>query len=960
MSLANKRSEMKAFYEVVVIGSGYGGSIAASRFAEKGYEVCILERGKEYKEGDFPKDGIQALTQFQSNIMPFKAPNRLLDMKIYEDAAVLVGSGLGGTSLINAGVTVRPEPKLFEDPRWPEEIRKDCHNFEAIYQKVERFLDVQIYPGGTPGFQHLPRIKKMGKLANLTGHKFKSVPVAVNFKAGFTNIAGQTMKACVGCGSCITGCNFGAKNTLDKNYLPHAKKLGANIFTQICVSHVKKIADFDYEVYFWDVPAFVPQAKLKPSDLKVVRAQQVVLAAGAMGSPEILLRSRDMNKLALSPQIGKGFSLNSGTIALIYNSDFPVHTVGFSSRKRPDRRLARDDRRNSSEVKERRTKGRFSIIKKTWEKFHFARPVGPTITSMIDCRDMEGAESRGFVVEDAAIPAALRHILPMLWTFSGFTFGKNPGDLPIKKLMPVLRSLMYGANRGATRNSFCLLGVGFDKAKGELMLDSRDHQGKDLLNDRLQLHWPSLKYETNYIDIHRYVERMCQELGGIFVDYKGLGLGRPISVHPLGGCKMGDNFSKGVVNAKGQVLSGETDDSVHQGLYVMDASILPMAVGSNPLLLISTLAERAMNAVADKTAHKHLFGLPNTQAESVPDKAGQIQDLPRNPGKKPIPVRSLRLIQSAWEKTRSQVANSAVTPTLYPFDVLEKKTTDGVQVKIFWFGRPQLAETQGNILIVGDFGQDMLIGTQREPSAMVRILLQRGFQVGILETRYSPNAENIRTTTAYTFDQIARHDIPDAMELLKPKLNSGAPLHLMGIGLGGMICYFSAIAGFLPRLASLTTVNLTLCLKFRSQVLARRTLFQKIEKSPFSKGSRALYEKHMEKIFDQQRLIRFHRRKSDQYTDLPQDVMQAALAHRIPTLLISSNEGLYRQSQKETFAFLEANNSGVYQLRQYDGYSEAQLLAEKNFEEVVLPDLQEFFEKFEQPAEVKSAVANVK
>ena len=140
--LSTPLSKMKAHYEVVVIGSGYGGSIAASRFSRAGMEVCLLEKGKEFLPGDFPKSLTEAMKEMQLKkasteiITQISSENGLYDFTLGDEISVLKGCGLGGTSLINANVSIEADPRIFEDARWPTEIRNDLASVKEGIEKA--------------------------------------------------------------------------------------------------------------------------------------------------------------------------------------------------------------------------------------------------------------------------------------------------------------------------------------------------------------------------------------------------------------------------------------------------------------------------------------------------------------------------------------------------------------------------------------------------------------------------------------------------------------------------------------------------------------------------------------------------------------------------------------------------------------------------------------------------------
>jgi cholesterol oxidase len=132
---------IKKHYTVVVVGSGYGGAIAASRMARAGQQVCLLERGKEFQPGEYPNNLPEATREFQADspIGHEGSHTGLYDLRINSDVNVVLGCGLGGTSLINANVGLRAEPRVFEDAGWPQGFRNDAALIEQSYARAERF-----------------------------------------------------------------------------------------------------------------------------------------------------------------------------------------------------------------------------------------------------------------------------------------------------------------------------------------------------------------------------------------------------------------------------------------------------------------------------------------------------------------------------------------------------------------------------------------------------------------------------------------------------------------------------------------------------------------------------------------------------------------------------------------------------------------------------------------------------
>src|SRR5580658_5785198 len=193
---------IKEHYTVLVVGSGYGGAIAASRLTRAGQQVCVLERGREFQAGEFPDTEAEALAEMQAELPSGHSGSRtgLYDFFVNPDVNVFVGCGLGGTSLINANIALRPEPRIFEDGRWPQGLRDDLSGLEQGYQRAEEMLQPVAYPARYP---ELPKLLALEQSAAYLGQECARTPIAVTFAEGL-NHAGIEQHACILCGDCIT------------------------------------------------------------------------------------------------------------------------------------------------------------------------------------------------------------------------------------------------------------------------------------------------------------------------------------------------------------------------------------------------------------------------------------------------------------------------------------------------------------------------------------------------------------------------------------------------------------------------------------------------------------------------------------------------------------------------------------------------------------------------------------
>ena len=577
--LAIGADKLRAHYDVVVIGSGYGGGVAASRLARMGLDVAVLERGRELLPGQFPT-GVTAAerdTQVAFASHTFGSPTALFDMHVGTGAHVLVGCGLGGTSLINANVCMEPEPRVLADAVWPEEIRKDG-TLKDGYARARATLAPTPLPA-----QDAPRkLTALAASAEALGVKPGRADLHIAFDER-VNGAGVRQPACTRCGDCMGGCNVGAKTTVHSTWLTDAVNHGASIFTQMRVRWVDKLPDGR-----WRIGIHVQDEKLRRMPVRTIIAEAVVIAAGTLGTNEILMRSRERG-LALSDMLGRRVSTNGDAISLGYNTRLSVGSVGIGHPPR---------------------KGAF--------------PPGPAVAGLIDLRGAPALEN-GMVIVDATVQSAYAGLLPLAMAAAGVT-GKGPVRGIRESLTAVGRaaeSALAGAYSGAVDNTQVFLAIGHDASAGEIQF----------AHDRATVVWPHAADAASYKAIDDIVAKAVAATGGVYVSNplskSWLG-GNVFSVHPLGGAVTGSDRSTGVVDHKGRVFDcgsakGATD--VHQGLYVMDGSVIPRSLGVHPLLTISAFAERAMAHLArdiDRTldvapkpgvAERHFHGL-DAQSET--------------------------------------------------------------------------------------------------------------------------------------------------------------------------------------------------------------------------------------------------------------------------------------------------------------------------------------------------------
>lgn len=559
-TLSSPLSELSASYDVVVVGSGYGASIAASRLARTGRKVAVLERGREFLPGDFPDTEAEAAAQVQvrgdlgRRHRDGHNPSALYDFVLCNDIAVFQGCGLGGTSLVNANVSLQPDKRIFQDARWPSALRANPlggidDDLEAGFRLATEWLDATPYPDTRPEPAKLTALRKVAGRDTVI-----KPPITVNFHVQGPNRFGMPQAPCIDCGDCVSGCNHTAKNTTAMNYLPDAVNHGAQIFCGAVVQWLERRGER------WRIHYLSPESGRDAfaAPLLTLEADYVVLGAGALGSTEILLRSREKG-LRLSSRLGRGFTGNGDVLAFGYNLDMHVNGVGFGHRDA--QQLA---------------------------------PVGPCITGLIDRRGGEPIAD-GYVIEEGALPGALSGLYPSLFRKAARVFGTDTDAGFLDEVLERLReapTYVLDAYRGAMRNTLTYLVMSHDDGAGQVSLEGDD----------VHIRWPGVGRQATFTRVNSALARATAEAGGTFVPNPGwtalLG-NRPITVHPLGGCGMGETGETGVVDHAGQVFDGD-GRALHPGLFVMDGSILPMPVGVNPLLTISAVAERAVVQLAKR------------------------------------------------------------------------------------------------------------------------------------------------------------------------------------------------------------------------------------------------------------------------------------------------------------------------------------------------------------------------
>ncbi|MEX8517259.1 MAG: GMC oxidoreductase [Leptothrix sp. (in: b-proteobacteria)] len=490
----------KPEFDAVIIGSGFGGAVSACRLAQAGQKVLVLERGRRWTPENFPREPGDAWLWNQDHP---ELMSGWADLRTFSDMWVAAGAGVGGGSLIYASVSVEAKPEVFEQG-WPAGL-----NYEVLkpyYERVAGILDVQLLPDN----QLNPRYHLMKEAAEACGwgERFHKVPLAVKFNQNYDasapdpradhhsvwtiNPHGRQQGTCVHCGNCDIGCQVHAKNTLDLNYLAEAENHGAEIRPLHLVNALAPLGGDGQSGWKISFDRIAEGTRIPGS----VTAQRVIIAAGSIGSTELLLKSRDQFKTLprLSARLGHGWA---------FNGDFVTPTF-YKGRK-------------------------------------ISPSHGPTISSAIDLLD-RSVDNQALFIEDGGMPNLAGEFIRRRVQQPGWgklrKFWKEFGqaidaDDPLEGMMP-------------------WFGQAVDAADGQLYLGRPWYAP---WRRTLKMDWRYQKSEAVVEAMVKVHKQLSTATGGqAFIPPTWTYLRNLITPHPLGGCNMGDTVADGVVNQHGEVF----------------------------------------------------------------------------------------------------------------------------------------------------------------------------------------------------------------------------------------------------------------------------------------------------------------------------------------------------------------------------------------------------------------------
>lgn len=529
-------------YDVLVVGSGFGGAVSALRLSEKGYRVGVLEAGRRFTPGTLPKNSWDLRNYLWAPALGLFGIQRV---HLLGKVMVLAGAGVGGGSLNYANTLYVPPAPFFEDRQWAH-ITDWQDELKPYYDQATRMLGVRLNPTTTPSDVHLrAAAEAMG-----VGDTFHLAPVGVFFGDGkdadgtarakpggtvadpYFGGAGPARKACTECGECMTGCRHGAKNTLNENYLHLAEKAGAVIHPMTSVVAVTDDPEGGYRV------TTVPTDRRRKGRPTRLRARQVVVAAGTYGTQTLLHTMKDRGLLPrISSRLGELTRTNS---------------EGLVGAQTSDRRY-------------RRKHGR---------KADFTR--GVAITSSIHpdenthiepVRYGKGSNAMGGMTI-LQVPFSTHRVLGWLGNMA-----KHP-TLAVRSL----------SNRRWSERT--IIGLVMQSLDNSLTAYRKPGGiGKGLLTARQGHGAPN---PTQIAEATRSATLLADEINGFAGSNIGELMGTPLTAHFLGGCPIGASAEDGVIDAYHRLYG-------HPGISVVDGSAVSANLGVNPSLTITAQAERAMS-----------------------------------------------------------------------------------------------------------------------------------------------------------------------------------------------------------------------------------------------------------------------------------------------------------------------------------------------------------------------------
>ena len=544
MTTANSR-----VYDFVIIGSGFGGSVSAMRLTEKGYSVLVLERGKRYRDQDFATTNWKVWKYLW---MPGFRCFGIMQITPFKDVVVLHGSGVGGGSLGYANVLMQPDDQTFSHPSW-KHLQDWQSALQPHFATARRMLGVTRNPRLGLSEEILSKIAEDIKAQETVqptdvGIFFGdgSVPLGSEVPDPYFDGQGPARTTCRLCGGCMVGCRYDAKNTLVKNYLYFAERGGAQIQPEALVHDIRPLPSGQpdgarYEVAYHRATGFLAHPE------KLVRARNVVVSAGSLGTQKLLFRCRELTRSLprLSPRLGTMVRTNHETLLGATGPDFKTNysdSLAIASLFKPDSR---------------------SVIEPT----HY--PKGSSLMRLL----------AGPLIAPGG--SFLRRLGRTLLTII-----RHPLQFISAHILPgwAERSTILLVMQVEDSRLHMRLGRGLLTLFGRGLVSQRD-AGQDI---------------PRTLEVgHKVAREFARRIHGAPVGsiFEGL-FNISVTAHILGGVPFGLTDQEGVIDLDCQVHN-------YPGLYVVDGSVMPANPGINPSLTITALAEYAMSRMPAREGIAH-------------------------------------------------------------------------------------------------------------------------------------------------------------------------------------------------------------------------------------------------------------------------------------------------------------------------------------------------------------------
>ena len=531
--MSTPRNDRPSFdYDVLVVGSGFGGSVTALRLTEKGYRVGVLEAGARFEDHDLPETSFEVSKYLFRPEVGCYGIQRIDALK---DCLIVSGAGVGGGSLVYANTLYEPLPAFYADAQWSH-ITDWRSELAPFYDQAKRMLGVVENPLRTPSDDIMEKVATEMGVADT----FHPTPVGVFFGgpgAGmgqavddpFFGGAGPDRRTCIACGSCMTGCRHNAKNTLVKNYLYLAEHNGAKVMPLTTVTRVRPREDGGYDVHVRYTKAKIDRRSVR----RVLTAEQVVFSASALGTQRLLHKMKDEGHLPrLSDRLGELARTNSESIGGVVAPDLSVdysQGIAITSSFHPD---------PSTHI----------------EPVRYGP--GSNLMSLLQSvlTDGDGDEPRW------------RTWLREIWRQ--------------RKQVPHLYDMKHWSER-------TIIALVMQSVDNSITTYTKPIPGtrKRYVTSKQGHGEPNPTWIPAGNEAIRIMARIT---GGFPGSAVGDAFNKPLTAHFLGGCAIGDSRETGVIDPYQRVYG-------HPGLHIADGSAISANLGVNPSLTITAQAERAMS-----------------------------------------------------------------------------------------------------------------------------------------------------------------------------------------------------------------------------------------------------------------------------------------------------------------------------------------------------------------------------